>query len=1244
MRKNVKRTLAFFLALSMILSGFAEQKLVARAEEAVEAAEETAPVEEVAEEAAEAEKVELTVEVDGITITLEGKKSSFEEGKKYSIQATKIENDKTIEESIEQAAAEKDMTVESYQAFDIVLMADGKEVQPLGPVDVKFSGDAVAQSVKNSETELEVLHVDAADGTAESMGAETENGDVIIETTHFSVYVVVELEKYNDSLELEIQHWANLSRLNGVDGQDGLIESAGVDGNRWNADAQLTRTEEFKEIYSSDSINLSNEEERSVDSISKIILADSSREIKHYTVSEVWFLKPGEDKNSTEREDWDIYSGDSKEEISLTKDTVIRMVYAPVEAEDALKQSTTFFDYNVTDGKVYDGNVVYTNDKGINSEENYDAGNTTNRMAVGLSSAYFNHSYGGVKFNGMNLNIGNGRFSTVSGIVTGVTPDDVIYAEGIYDANLFNEEHSIGKEVLKNYKLYFNQTGDTYTLSKVYKGDTLVLNDLEKFKETYDDGKEHIFSNNFWPLDKEEYTGMDPLFGGDESYYNEEGAKINLSDDEAAHNWHFGMRYDFAFVLGDYTGPLNYYFRGDDDFWLFVDGELKTDIGGIHSSVGKNLDLNYLKKGDTDQIHTLTIIYAERGGHGSTCYMEFTIPNVTPIDPPPTIEKTKIEVIKEWNDDDNPFRPESVEVELVRTDENGLFKILDKQTLSEANNWSYTWDDLPAYNVNNHEIDYTYTVREVSEFADYVTTTETVDGVVKITNSLNRVDIKLTKVWDDDGDTNRPDEVTFQLYADGEAVEGKTITLKKSDYAGKDEWSSEGFTSLPKYRYDDDRTLTEIVYTVKEMSSFTDYTSTVVSDGNAFTFTNVLERVDVSLTKIWVGDLEENRPDEVEFQLYADGEKVEGKIATLKKSDFAGKDEWSGVLFTDLAKYRYEEGRVPVEIKYTVKEASDFVDYIVSEEDGVNETKITNTLKRVAVKFTKVWKDDREKYRPDGVTFQLFADGEAVEGKTITLKKADYAGESKWSGAEFTNLVKYRYEEGRIPVEIKYTVKEMNGEKALEVGEKLSGLVDGSYTVVESKSILTNDEKEAGYAEHVQITNELQKASIKITKKINAWKPGKDNSKFTFKITGPDNYEKIVTINFEDDSQQGYDKGKSVTIKGLYPGTYKVQELSNKYFRLVKADKEGKENPEDHAKKLPYTTELKVNVDSGEKEKVYFWNRRVENPMTIIPTGTGAVATGDSANLILYTGLIAIAVIAGGFAISKRKKNKETRS
>ena len=90
------------------------------------------------------------------------------------------------------------------------------------------------------------------------------------------------------------------------------------------------------------------------------------------------------------------------------------------------------------------------------------------------------------------------------------------------------------------------------------------------------------------------------------------------------------MEYEFTFTLGDYVGPLNFYFRGDDDFWLYVDGELKMDLGGIHSSVGQYLDLSYLRE-EPDKEHTIKIYYLERGGYGSSCYIQFTLPNVQPV-------------------------------------------------------------------------------------------------------------------------------------------------------------------------------------------------------------------------------------------------------------------------------------------------------------------------------------------------------------------------------------------------------------------------------------------------------------------------------------------------------------------------------------------------------------------------------------------------------------------------------------
>ena len=95
------------------------------------------------------------------------------------------------------------------------------------------------------------------------------------------------------------------------------------------------------------------------------------------------------------------------------------------------------------------------------------------------------------------------------------------------------------------------------------------------------------------------------------------------------------MRYDVTFKIGDYVGPLNYKFTGDDDLWVVLDGrEIVIDLGGIHQAATGNVDLwNYigeaanLSEAAKQQNHTLTILYMERGAYESNCQMEFTLPS-----------------------------------------------------------------------------------------------------------------------------------------------------------------------------------------------------------------------------------------------------------------------------------------------------------------------------------------------------------------------------------------------------------------------------------------------------------------------------------------------------------------------------------------------------------------------------------------------------------------------------------------
>ncbi|MBR6795777.1 MAG: fibro-slime domain-containing protein, partial [Clostridia bacterium] len=109
------------------------------------------------------------------------------------------------------------------------------------------------------------------------------------------------------------------------------------------------------------------------------------------------------------------------------------------------------------------------------------------------------------------------------------------------------------------------------------------------------------------------------------------------NDDHFAHNSFFGMHDELKFTIPeDYCGPLEFFFYGDDDMWVYLDGQLICDIGGVHSSIAEYVNLwDYIDTGSAystlaratgSEEHTLSIFYTERGAYGSTCYVSFTLP------------------------------------------------------------------------------------------------------------------------------------------------------------------------------------------------------------------------------------------------------------------------------------------------------------------------------------------------------------------------------------------------------------------------------------------------------------------------------------------------------------------------------------------------------------------------------------------------------------------------------------------
>ena len=94
--------------------------------------------------------------------------------------------------------------------------------------------------------------------------------------------------------------------------------------------------------------------------------------------------------------------------------------------------------------------------------------------------------------------------------------------------------------------------------------------------------------------------------------------------------------------------------------------------------------------------------------------------------------KTSVKVTKVWDDSDNESgkRPESVTVTLVQDEED-----IDSIELSEENEWTHTFTDLPAYS-DGEEI--TYTVRENEIANGYEVAYEEVEGGYVIHNALGQ--------------------------------------------------------------------------------------------------------------------------------------------------------------------------------------------------------------------------------------------------------------------------------------------------------------------------------------------------------------------------------------------------------------------------------------------------------------------------------------------------------------------------
>ncbi|GMG65996.1 MAG: Cna B-type domain-containing protein [Tetragenococcus halophilus] len=585
-----------------------------------------------------------------------------------------------------------------------------------------------------------------------------------------------------------------------------------------------------------------------------------------------------------------------------------------------------------------------------------------------------------------------------------------------------------------------------------------------------------------------------------------------------------------------------------------------------------------------------------------------------------TPDETSTTVTKSWNDanDQDGKRPETIDVQLYANgDEQG-----DPVTLSQGNDWTYTWDGL-AVNEAGEAID--YTVEEVEVPEDYNVEVNDEDlGNVTISNSYTPevTEVSGEKTWDDadDQDGVRPDEITVNLLANGEQVDKQVVTAD-------DGWSYE-FIDLPKFEAGE-----EITYAVTE-DAVEDYTTTI--EGHDITNSYAPGETSVTVNKAWddAKDQDGKRPVSINVVLKADGEET-GQSLTLNEDN-----HWQGT-FDGLDEY--QEGQL---IDYTVEETNAPADYDVDISKGKDDNVvITNQYEPelTEVSGKKTWEDnhDQADKRPDDINVYLMNGTNIVEETKVSA--AD-----DWEYT-FTDLPKY--EDG---TEIDYHIQE--------------GKVDDYSTTIDGFNIINEYLPEKTSVNVIKNWNDADDSQARpdnITIKLYA--DGKETGE-TLTLDAENHWQGDFTdldettkdgekINYtvKEEAVKGYKTSIQESACGVViTNTYKAKETpenggssdgSSENDGGQSSDKQGTEDKETTQSEDKQTLDgqgvAKEGSSQDSGQQVSEGQNRGESSSDEEDSEGILPKTGESSGL-LYTiiGLVMVAAVAIGYVIQRKKKTE----
>ncbi|MCD8357200.1 MAG: fibro-slime domain-containing protein [Clostridia bacterium] len=333
------------------------------------------------------------------------------------------------------------------------------------------------------------------------------------------------------------------------------------------------------------------------------------------------------------------------------------------------KSSIFGYSYNWT--ITYDGGTTTSSDSKITLYTRKASNTATTNE---LSYEKYNYWTGNINEGtsaGYNYYKGN---ATYSGLVNSTLDanKDIVFNEP--DGGIFNDDATV-KTIYTNVEMPFVYENGTYTFDASKNGVYFSANSSQGSTTAQSNGR--LYFNEGKPQ-----SNGESYADGSSTVWMPFNSSQSISG-ESACNYHFGMAATIPFTMtangkinpnDDDSEDITFSFSGDDDVWVFIDGQLVLDIGGIHNrldgtinfaentwSITANNSTTYTTTNDlgkkitdvnkaalsgnlfnadsatgtlnqtretfaaTDS-HELTIFYLERGAGSSNCKIQFNLP------------------------------------------------------------------------------------------------------------------------------------------------------------------------------------------------------------------------------------------------------------------------------------------------------------------------------------------------------------------------------------------------------------------------------------------------------------------------------------------------------------------------------------------------------------------------------------------------------------------------------------------